>query len=645
MPKAQKVTGALLGAAVGDALGWPQEYNAHRVDRKTGASIAPTPVFQQWIRRAGGRFFSYYERVAPGEYSDDTQLLLCTARSVLKGESWWQWFASCEFPAWLLYERGGGRAVKQAAASWLSGRPPWEGGSSAEVRRAYFDAGSNGAAMRIAPHAVVGVEETDFSPVLRSIVSNAICSHGHPRALIGAAMYGFALWSALRWKGTLPYGALLDIALDNEHVWSELAGPDTSWLAAAEEATGGYKELWQKVAHEAANLLKICRDAMRRGALSVDQEVLAQLGCFDKSRNGAGTVSAAAAIFLASRYAADPIHGILEAAFEPNSDTDTLASMTGALLGSALGSEWLSPYAEALQDVSYIRSMSNCLCGSVRSGDESFIAVRRSSLDGFVTRLNDAKKGDPLVFPDRREVIVSDSLALPSSSSPSSVGRIWQLKTSDGQTLYIKKLSRQSAALSDTEPQKPIQTRSGSDKQEGTKAILKQVADRITFAAMNYRIWRIYTEPTDRTKYLGVLRRYNSFFLTSLQAHFIATIITLYGLFETRIESVSLTRLGRNVSNARVRAELRPLLDEANTIWRKVAILRNRVYSHLSDTDFHREFLAANLSPNEIEHLIELSKRLVNRLSYVHDRSTFAFNLDSGTDTRNLLDKLAAEEP
>ena len=29
---------------------------------------------------------------------------------------------------------------------------------------------------------------------------------------------------------------------------------------------------------------------------------------------------------------------------------------------------------------------------------------------------------------------------------------------------------------------------------------LKQVADRITFASMNYRIWRIYTEPGDRAQ-------------------------------------------------------------------------------------------------------------------------------------------------
>lgn len=170
---------------------------------------------------------------------------------------------------------------------------------------------------------------------------------------------------------------------------------------------------------------------------------------------------------------------------------------------------------------------------------------------------------------------------------------------------------------------------------------IKQVADRITFASMNYRIWRIYTEPTDRAKYLGVLRRYNSFFLTSLQSHFAATIITLYGLYETRRNSISLTLLVERVSDTNLRVEIQPLLDEANAIWqKKITILRNDAYAHLSDIDFEAKFSEAGISPNEIERLIEISKELVNKLSYANDRSTFAFNLDPASDTYRLLDRL-----
>ena len=82
----EKVHGALLGAAVGDAWGWPQEYNAKRV--KESEVISESLAFQSWRRRCGGRFYLHEEQISAGEYSDDTQLLLATARSLRYGEQW-----------------------------------------------------------------------------------------------------------------------------------------------------------------------------------------------------------------------------------------------------------------------------------------------------------------------------------------------------------------------------------------------------------------------------------------------------------------------------------------------------------------------------------------------------------------------------
>ncbi|HVA69070.1 MAG TPA: hypothetical protein VNF45_07125 [Candidatus Binataceae bacterium] len=169
---------------------------------------------------------------------------------------------------------------------------------------------------------------------------------------------------------------------------------------------------------------------------------------------------------------------------------------------------------------------------------------------------------------------------------------------------------------------------------------LKQITDRITSAYMIYRVWRIYTEPDDRAKYLKVLQRYNTFFLTSRHAHFLATIVALYGLYETRRESISLSRLVKDTRDDKLRRELEPMLDEAKSIWRKVAIVRNNIYAHLLDSNSQAIFSGAALSPNEIERLIELSKQLVNKLSYAHDHSTHAFNLNAAPDTYNLLDVL-----
>ncbi len=169
---------------------------------------------------------------------------------------------------------------------------------------------------------------------------------------------------------------------------------------------------------------------------------------------------------------------------------------------------------------------------------------------------------------------------------------------------------------------------------------LGRLPTALAFASTNYRIWRIYTEPESRKKYIEVMRRYNSFFHGSIQAHFVATIITLYALFETRRKGIGLPILIRQAPDE-VRARLQPILDEANGIWRKkITIFRNELYAHLSNVNFEAKFADTKLTPNDIERLIELSKQLINGLSQAATRSTYAFNLDPATDMYSLLDKL-----
>ena len=55
-----KGQGAFLGAAVGDALGWPQEPEAKRVDNKNAATESSNG-FQQWVRKSGGPYYPHEE--------------------------------------------------------------------------------------------------------------------------------------------------------------------------------------------------------------------------------------------------------------------------------------------------------------------------------------------------------------------------------------------------------------------------------------------------------------------------------------------------------------------------------------------------------------------------------------------------------
>jgi len=356
-----KSQGAFLGSAVGDALGWPQEDRAQRVGEPATRQDGRGLLFQTWVRRSGGRFLAHEETILPGEYSDDTQLILSVARSRLRGSNWWEHLVARELPTWSLYERGGGGATKRAVDSWVSGRPPWTGDRRRTEGSMYFQAGGNGVAMRIAPHCVIGAKSENFSRVGTNIILDGIATHGHPRALLGANAYGYALWTALRQTDTLKYGQLIKKTLSGSDEWSRL--PDVEnfphgWSKAASELTqDGYKRIWAQTVREMVSLLEIAEQGLGEGALSIDREILEKMGCFDRKTNGSGTIAAASSVFLASRYAADPLHGFLEAAFSKGADTDTIASMMGGILGALAGIEAIKELSEGIQDGEYLRSI------------------------------------------------------------------------------------------------------------------------------------------------------------------------------------------------------------------------------------------------------------------------------------------------
>lgn len=106
--------GSFLGAVIGDAKGWPQEVNGNNIEKPLSENVLG---FLNWTRKNGGKSFLHKETIESGEYSDDTQLLISSTRSLLYGENWSKYFGKVELPAWLLYERGEeGRLKEQRKA-------------------------------------------------------------------------------------------------------------------------------------------------------------------------------------------------------------------------------------------------------------------------------------------------------------------------------------------------------------------------------------------------------------------------------------------------------------------------------------------------------------------------------------------------
>jgi len=435
--KLDKCVGAILGAAAGDALGWPYEQNSKNISKATPKD---KEMFKKWIRRDGGRFWSHEEEINPGEYSDDTQLIIATARSLRYGSNWSKYFSKVELPAWLSYERGGGGATKRAAEAWKRGNNPWsvEKEKKAAVEK-YFNAGGNGVAMRILPH--VFNNENSFDEIMHQVVLNGIFTHGHPRALIGATVYADALIYLLNNEKTLGYGELVEYLLNRKDNWSKFPKLQKmdSWLNVANEILKNkYMALWDDVAEEVMNLLKIVKEGLDQGALDMGNDVLERLGCFDRKINGAGTVTAVAAIYLASKYASSPRLALTEAAYLKNADTDTLASMVGGLLGILHGADFLSVSWLDVQDYEYLKKLIHLKPMEYETMKAPLFDYQNPE---FKAKLKQLKPGDKLTALPFGQLVLKDK-KLNKANAKGIIVNTLKFVSEEGQNVFIKTFER-----------------------------------------------------------------------------------------------------------------------------------------------------------------------------------------------------------
>ena len=457
----KKAVGGMLGAACGDALGWPNERVGRSAPDKN-RSKGPLAEFRKWTRRSGGRYYPHEETINAGTYSDDTQLILCIARSLQHGTQWWDRFCRVELPFWTLYERGGGGATKRSADAWTDGVPPWsEERKKNDVKR-YFDAGGNGVAMRILPHTLFMADSNVFGPVAQNILLDGIATHGHPRALVGATCYGYALWKSLRRTDRLQFGEVIDDLLDNTKDWGSLPESNAAfaeWLHAADKQVPDYQGIWGAAVVELTEYLKVCREGISKGALTLDDDVLRSIRCYDRKVSGAGTVAAAAAVYLASRYAPEPMNGVTQAAYAVGADTDTIASMTGGLLGTISGVEWLSPLKASVQDSEYLQEMAKAL--ATRKTVTGTVDVPRQGIRSQLNKFKDVllkiNPGESLGLPDgRRGQMVSLDEAIGKSGKFKVV--FCRIALDDGQSVKISNIVKGSFAGKQT----PVSTKSNA---------------------------------------------------------------------------------------------------------------------------------------------------------------------------------------
>ncbi|WP_262414257.1 ADP-ribosylglycohydrolase family protein [Actinacidiphila acidipaludis] len=442
-----RATGTLLAAAAGDALGWPFE----RRDRSRPLPEVSGPGgYFAWDRFAGSRQQRVLEHINAGDYSDDTQMTIAVARARLTaGKQWQAWLERVEWPFLLDYERGAGASVKAACRAWSRGRAPWNGSPSAVVR--YFASGANGAAMRIAPHVLIHHQDLRFDELAADVIHDAATTHGHPRALLGAVVHAYALWVSLREPAPLPYGWLIDTLLDDAKQWDQPFWrmlPESWQHQAGGQFGGRLDRAWLRTTAEVEQLLLAAQRELKEGAVSAPTVFLTRQGLTAKETRGSGTLCAVAAAYLAARSASSPDLGLVTAARLDNADTDTLASMTGSLLGAALGTEWLGSYGRTIQDRALLVDLAEGLLSSpetTRMQPPTHEQAARARAV-FAKRISDAA-GIPLVLqlPDRRSARLEPV-------THKEVADHWLVAVvEDGQTLYLRRPETPQSALFDVD--------------------------------------------------------------------------------------------------------------------------------------------------------------------------------------------------
>ena len=441
-----KAEGSFIAFAAGDAIGWPVEFPSKVIGSRLKLPLTEAPF--AWKRKSGGQYQPYEESIAAGCYSDDTQMLVAVSRSRLwKGNSWWNHLAHFELPLWTIYERGGGGATKRAAQAWLKGDAPWE--SRGNLPSQYFNAGGNGVAMRALAHAVhYSARKSEDCQLVQDTLRDGVITHGHPRALVGAALYAFIAHWFFRCNKTVSYGEAIEHALRTKEIWGippTSSESRTNWWDAVDRAYGQskYRELWMTVCSEVEDLLQIAKRGISEGAMADDDQVLKELGAFGREK-GSGTITAVSSIYLASRFGASPVKGVLRACNAAGADTDTLAAMTGGLLGALCGFDWIPTAWLDIQDASFLRNLARQLT-SGSAQEPSLLPtspIRQRDIDTLIESLERGE--EKILIQDRLWASVVREEPVRQLAKSTST-RAWTLKSADGQTLFASCSRRRKA--------------------------------------------------------------------------------------------------------------------------------------------------------------------------------------------------------
>ena len=268
-----RALGAVIGSAVGDALGAPFEFGKPCEYSK----MFPRPVLGGTGEMIGNQIWE------PGEFTDDTQMAIVQAESILTrgGIDGADLFK--RFQVWAADAKDVGVQTRAVLGSHL----PWNESAQSYYQRNPNNSAGNGSLMRATPTAVrfatASADETVDAARQTSIVT-----HGDPAAGWGTALFHLMIRAAVRGNDLFAAldAALADLPSDQARYREML---DARWQPANTNLPNG--TVWTCLAQ---------------------------------------------AVWAVRRHA-DSFADAVTAAIDLGGDTDTVAAVTGALAGARVG--------------------------------------------------------------------------------------------------------------------------------------------------------------------------------------------------------------------------------------------------------------------------------------------------------------------
>lgn len=175
----ENALGAMLGLAIGDAMGAPVEF-------RPKGKFAPVTGF-----RDGGPF-----KLKAGQWTDDTAMALCLAQSIIDCQGM---DAKDQMDKYLLWVNEGymtstgqcvgvGQTVLRALSRYHKTKDPYQGDPSPKHS-------GNGCIMRLAPVPIY--YHQDSRQAMLESVNSARTTHASPQTLQCTAYFGGLIWAAL----------------------------------------------------------------------------------------------------------------------------------------------------------------------------------------------------------------------------------------------------------------------------------------------------------------------------------------------------------------------------------------------------------------------------------------------------------------